>query len=156
MRALTLLRQPTRRKLLAAEALRELLVAWWLVRRRPFRSFAPILGAAHPGEHLHLDRHDARLLSDVRWAVTAVNRTAGGRFTCLMQGMAAKAMLTRRKVPSTLVLGAKLSRGEEPAETGAMAAHAWLRVGPVVVLGGEVRGEFVPVTSYHTSIDGAA
>jgi hypothetical protein len=140
------------RKRLAAEALRELLVAWWLVRRRPFRSFAPSLGAPHPGEHVPVDRHDARLLADVRWAVTAVNRTSGGRFTCLMQAMAAKTMLTRRGVPSTLVLGAKISRGEELADPGAMAAHAWLRVGPVVVLGGEARGEFVPVTSYHTAI----
>jgi hypothetical protein len=37
-----------------------------------------------------------------------------------------------------------------------MAAHAWLRVGPDIVLGGEVRGEFVPVTSYHTSIGEAS
>jgi hypothetical protein len=152
MRALTFLRQPRHRKRLAIEALRELLVAWWLVRRRAFRSVAPLLGAAHPGEHLEVARYDARLLADVRWAVSAVDRTCGGRFTCLMQGMAAKAMLTRRGVSNTLVLGAKLNRGETSADAGAMAAHAWLRVGPVIVLGGEARAEFVPVTSYHTSI----
>jgi hypothetical protein len=133
-----------------------LLVAWWLVGRRAFRSVAPLLGAAHSGEHLEVARYDARLLADVRWAITSVNRTFGGRFTCLMQGMAAKAMLTRRGVANTLVLGAKLNRGEQSADAGAMAAHAWLRVGPDIVLGGEVRGEFVPVTSYHTSIGEAS
>jgi hypothetical protein len=31
-----------------------------------------------------------------------------------------------------------------------MAAHAWLRVGRVVLLGGEARVGYVPVTSYHS------
>ncbi|WP_430736732.1 lasso peptide biosynthesis protein [Roseicyclus salinarum] len=55
---------------------------------------------------------DLQMLRDVRWAIEAVNRTVGGRFTCLMLGMAGKAMLNRRGIANTLVLGAKLSRGE--------------------------------------------
>lgn len=31
-----------------------------------------------------------------------------------------------------------------------IAAHAWLRAGPVVLLGGEASVGFVPVTSYHS------
>jgi hypothetical protein len=38
---------------------------------------------------------DAALLRDIRWAIDAINRTVGGRFTCLMQAMAGKVMLNR-------------------------------------------------------------
>ncbi|MDJ1007884.1 MAG: lasso peptide biosynthesis B2 protein [Paracoccaceae bacterium] len=151
---MTLLRQPRRRQLLAVEALRELLRAWWLVRFRAFRSYVCDLGEAKGGafetEALH---DDIALLRDVRWAIEAVNRTFGGRFTCLMQGMAGKVMLNRRGVPNTLVLGAKINGRDGGETTGAdgMAAHAWLCAGPVVLLGGEARAGFVPVTSYHSA-----
>jgi len=149
MRLVTFLRQPARRKRLVLEATAGLLVAWWLVRFRPFREYAGRLGAAHPGEFTGASPADMALLRDVRWAVEAVNRSTGGRFTCLMQGMAGKAMLDRRHAENTLVLGAKLGGGDA-ADTEGMAAHAWLRVGPVVVLGGEARAGFAPITSYHS------
>ena len=91
------------------------------------------------------------LLRDVRWAVEAVNRTFGGHFTCLMQGMAGKAMLNRRGVANTLVLGARLGGETGPSDDAGMSAHAWLCAGPVILLGGEVRAGFVPVTSYHSA-----
>ena len=151
MRILTLLRQPTRRQRLATEALRELVRAWWIVRFRAFRTYADDLGTAHAGAH-QTDAlpDDVVLLRDVKWAVGAVNRTFFGRFTCLMQGIAGKAMLNRRGVDNTLILGAKLNRQGETEGDEGMAAHAWLNVGPVVLLGGEAMAGYVPVTSYHS------
>ena len=152
MRALTLQKQPARRRRLVAEALRELLRAWWTVRFKPFRSYAGDLGRAHAGAHSTTDLHgDLELLRDVKWAIGAVNRTFFGRFTCLMQGMAGKAMLNRRGVENTLILGAKLNREGEGPDAEGMAAHAWLNVGPVVLLGGEAMAGYVPVTSYHSA-----
>jgi hypothetical protein len=150
MRALTLLRQPRMRQMLALEAAGELARAWRLVRLNEFRTFAPCLGDPLPGEHLAPVDCDASVLRDIRWAVTSVNRTFGGRFTCLMQGMAGKAMLSRRGVANTLVLGAKLGGAAPQPSTEGMAAHAWLRVGTIVLLGNEARGGFVPIMSYHT------
>lgn len=151
MRALTLLRQSSTRRRLVLEACRELIRAWWLVRFREFRSYAGELGQPHPaGFTTDFTPEDAKLLRDIRWAIDAINRTVGGRFTCLMQAMAGKAMLNRRGVENTLVLGAKLKR-EEAGDGGApMAAHAWLRVGRLVLLGGEAAVGYVPVTSYHS------
>lgn len=151
MRALTLIRQPRARRRLVAEAARELIRAWWLVRFREFRSYAGRLGAAHPaGFSTEFALDDTATLRDIRWAVEAINRTVGGRFTCLMQAMAGKAMLNRRGVENTLVLGAKLKRDETESGDAPMAAHAWLRVGRVVLLGGEASIGYVPVTSYHS------
>lgn len=133
------------------EATVELLCAWWLVRFREFRSYAGNLGDARPGDFMTEDVSDNMIvLRDVRWAVGAVNRTFGERFTCLMQGMAGKAILNRRGIENTLVLGARL-KGDEDASEEAMAAHAWLCAGSVVLLGGEARKEYVPVTSYYSS-----
>lgn len=155
MRAFTLISQSSARRRLVLEAGRELLRAWWLVRFREFRSYASDLGSAHPGsfrtERLH---GDPVLLRDVRWAIEAVNRTVGGRFTCLMQAMAGKAMLNRRGVENTLVLGAKINREPGPAGGDAMAAHAWLRAGPVTLLGGRESLGYVPLTSYHSAAVG--
>ena len=125
--------------------------AWWLVRFREFRTYAGELGYAHPAgfssEFIH---DDAALLRDIRWAIDAINRTVGGRFTCLMQAMAGKVILNRRGVENTLVLGAKLRRDKAEAGDAPMAAHAWLKVGRLVLLGGEASVGYVPVTSYHS------
>ncbi|MCU4653924.1 lasso peptide biosynthesis B2 protein [Roseibacterium sp. SDUM158016] len=149
---MTLLKQPRARRQLVAEALRELLRAWWLVRFREFRTYSSALGEAHPaGFTTEFAHGEVALLSDIRWAIDAINRTVGGRFTCLMQAMAGKAMLNRRGMENTLVLGAKLKRDKEDGDDAPMAAHAWLRVGRTVVLGGEASVGYVPVASYHSA-----
>jgi hypothetical protein len=141
------LAQPWRRKRLVPEALGQLLRAWWLVRRNPFASYAPGLGQRHAGE-ARLPEHGASDgLGDLTWSIEAVNGVFGGRFTCLMQGIAGKAMLDRRGIPNVLVIGAKL--GEDPAAaSGALAAHAWLSVGSRIVLGEAGRADHVPLASY--------
>jgi hypothetical protein len=141
--------------MLALEAMGELAQAWRLVRIKEFRTFARRLGDPLPGEHLAPVDCDPLILRDIRWAVTSVNRTFGGRFTCLMQGMAGKAMLSRRGVANTLVLGAKLGSAAPVPATEGMAAHAWLRVGTIVLLGNEARNGFVPIMSYHTNPTGS-
>ncbi|MEM9128797.1 MAG: lasso peptide biosynthesis B2 protein [Pseudomonadota bacterium] len=152
MRALTLIRQPGRRQRLVLEAFRELCHAWYLVRFKQFRSFAGDLGNPHPGAFKTTELpEDTEFLRDVRWSIEAINRTVGGRFTCLMQGMAGKSMLNKRDVPNTLILGAKLKREDGDPNDEGMAAHAWLRTGPVIVLGGDAMAGYVPVTSYHSS-----
>ncbi|MEM1066550.1 MAG: lasso peptide biosynthesis B2 protein [Pseudomonadota bacterium] len=152
MRAFTLIRQPGRRQRLVLEASRELCHAWYLVRFKQFRSYAGDLGDPHPGAFETAELHeDKEFLRDVRWSIEAINRTAGGRFTCLMQGMAGKSMLNKRGVPNTLILGAKLKREEGETDEEGMAAHAWLRTGPVILLGGDALAGYVPLTSYHSS-----
>ncbi|MCP5073641.1 MAG: lasso peptide biosynthesis B2 protein [Rhodobacteraceae bacterium] len=134
------------------EALAGLFIALLLVRLLPFRKYSHRLGTAHPGEYNEEVSQDQALLKDIRWAVNAVNRAFGGCFTCLMQGMAGKAMLNRRGVSNSLVLGVKINRDKQPGvevDTG-LAAHAWLWAGKILLLGGEVRDGYVPVTSYFS------
>ncbi|EWH01133.1 lasso peptide biosynthesis B2 protein [Halomonas sp. BC04] len=91
-------------------------------------------------------------------ALKAINRRAGGRFTCLMLAMAAQWMLNRRGIASSLVLGTcnELNDRQEMD----FKAHAWLRVGNHVVLG-QHDGRFTALTSFiktpgHTASDRSA
>ena len=141
---------PRARKRLLLEAAGALLRAWWLVRRRPFRDYATELGRTLPGEFVDETRHDMPMLplGQVHWALHRINRLAGGRFTCLMLGIAGKRMLDRRGLANTLVLGVRPDRGDGGDPLG---AHAWLRAGQYVVVGLEERAGHIPVASYHSA-----
>ena len=58
---------------------------------------------------------------------------------CLVESIAAKRMLDRRKIPSTLYLGvAKNNKGK-------LSAHAWIRSGNIWVAGNRNRHKFTVV-----------
>lgn len=150
MRLITLLRQPSHRQRIVVEAAGELIRAWAIVRFGSFPRYAGSLGTPSPGEAPQVGcvaSSDIALMRDTRWAIDALNRTVRGRFTCLMNAMAIQRMLNRRGIPSGLVLGAKITRGGAVPVEG-LAAHAWLWAGGVIVVGGEERGGFVPLTTY--------
>ena len=138
-------RLPAARRASAREAARELVRAWALVRFRHFSAYSASLGTAYPGDPEWEWVGDARHLGEVKWAVERITRLTGGRFTCLMKAMAGQVILARRGVDSAIVLGVHPSRkGSDPK------AHAWLRVGKWIVLGGEERSGHLPVTSYRS------
>ncbi len=108
------------------EALGCLLLAGVSVRALPFRWLGRVFGGSRspiPGP----DR--ARKALRVRWAIRRVVERSPLRFACLAQSVAARAMLTRRRVPTSLRLGVRRDEG------GALAAHAWLLAGDTFVTG---------------------
>lgn len=133
------------RKRLLCEAALLLPAAWFLVRALPFRWWSNRLGISVPGEADPVQTaYDARA-RDIAWALKAINRRVGDRFTCLMLAMAAQWMLNRRGIASSVVLGTcnELNDRQELA----FKAHAWLRVGNHIVLG-QHDGRFTAVTSF--------
>lgn len=139
------IRQPIRRKILLAEALFRLCRAWVVVRKTGFTKRAPYLGTKYPGDWCEGSPQNIDKIRDVRWAINKSCALTGHRFTCLMIGLAGKEMLRRFDIPNALVLGATKS-----PETGSseMLAHAWLRSGTMVVLGGDTMNNFRPIVSY--------
>lgn len=139
---------------LLAEAAGELALAWWRVRRQPFRRYAPALGPSRPGEALDPapPALPPRELARLRWALERLNRLARGRFTCLMLAMAGQRMLVRRGQAGTVVLGVRPGGGAAPGE--ALGAHAWLCAGAQVVVGAEERAGHIPVASYRAAPPG--
>jgi hypothetical protein len=95
----------------------------------PFRWIAPRLGRTMAESPDLLTDAERLLVQRVGWAVQAVARHVPFGFVCLPQAMAAKWMLRRRKMPSTLYLGL---RREKKA---CLTAHAWLRAGDKIITG---------------------
>ena len=72
-----------------------------------------------------------------------------GRSTCLIRALVLKRFLLRRGVGTELVIGTK--RG-----TGAFQAHAWLRLGDEILLGGEGHDEYAPLWTRSATPVGAS
>jgi hypothetical protein len=119
--------RPDRRLLLEALAL--LCWARFLIRVAPFRWIAPHLGRPMAESPVDVGEGERRRALRMAWAVQAVARHVPLGFVCLPQAIAAKWMLRRRRLPSTLYLG--MQRTDELKLT----AHAWLRVGDKTVTG---------------------
>jgi hypothetical protein len=108
----------------------------------PFRRIAPHLGALMtettrselPPGFLHAVQAVGR-------AVDRASRHVPWEAKCLVQAMAGKKMLKRRGVESTLYLGLA-----KKAEAG-LQAHAWLRCGDKILLGGGLKG-FAVVSTF--------
>jgi hypothetical protein len=138
-------RQPDRWLLLEALAL--LCWARFLIRVVPFRWIAPHLGRPMAESPAAISEAERRLALRIAWAVLAVARNMPLGFVCLPQAIAAKWMLRRRRLPSTLYLG--LQRKDELKLT----AHAWLRVGNRILTG---RAESLNHTVIATFAEDAA
>jgi hypothetical protein len=61
--------------------------------------------------------------TQIKSAIQLAGRYSHWRNKCLVQSLAARSMLNRRKISS------ELSLGVAKAENGKMIAHAWLKVG---------------------------
>jgi hypothetical protein len=128
-------------RVLLAEAVVFLAAARAAVVLLPFRVLARGLGT-HMAEAASPRANEPERLRGFTWALGAAAARTPWRSACLEQAIAAKAMLRRRGIPTTLYLGVA-----RPPDGGAIAAHAWLRSGTVPVTGGsDVEGYAVVAT----------
>ena len=114
---------------LLLEALGCMLWAKLLLILVPFRWLAPGLGTTMKQSPPTISGTDRQCAARISWAVQSVAAHVPLGFVCLPQAMAAKWMLRRRRLPSTLYLG--VARPDETKFT----AHAWLRVGDLILTG---------------------
>ena len=105
----------------------------------PFRVISPRLGRLAALEPQVQDQ-DHELGLRVGWAVEAAARRVPWRAVCLPQAIAAKLMLRRRRVASTLYLGIESDTRLTP--------HAWLQVGDRIVVGARPR-PCVPLSAFR-------
>lgn len=136
-----------RRQALVAEAVLCLLAARLALVFVPFPHLARRLGTfTKPGEAQHPDLPaaptDARAATDIGWAVTRAARYVPFKAVCLAQAMAARVMLERRGIGSTMHFGAAKGR-DKPLE-----AHAWLDAAGVEVTGYPVASEFAEIACF--------
>jgi hypothetical protein len=122
------------------EALTVCTVASILVRTVRFSRLAQRLGrhmqetpASQPGA-------TGQPVRRVRWAVRVAARLLPWKPLCFPQAITAQWMLRRRGIPSTLYFGTRPGAAYE--------AHAWVRVGGVIVTGGDDPTHFTVVSTF--------
>lgn len=108
----------------------------------PFRRIAAGLGSPMSESPARdTDAHRAAV-AQIGWAVRAVSHHLPGTRQCLVQALAAKWILQRRGIPSTMYLGTT------KAATGQLTAHAWVRSGTQVLTGAQGRHAFTVVATF--------
>jgi hypothetical protein len=116
---------PWKEKILFAEAVFFLFSAKIMLLLLPFRVCIKTLTSNRyetqpPGE----------TLSSIKLAVVKANRLSFWKNICLVQAFAARWMLQRRKIDSSLSIGIK------PDSKSKLSAHAWLMVGKKEIVSG--------------------
>jgi hypothetical protein len=135
------LRRPWGERLLLLEALACLGLTRLALLLLPFRRLLPLLGQQQRDtpEADTPTFHPA--LQAVARAVAATSRHTPWESACLVQALAAKLMLKRRDIPSTLYLGVA-------KEDNKLTAHAWLRSGSFILTGGADRERFTIISTF--------
>jgi hypothetical protein len=135
-----------RRWLLVAEALAWLTLASLAIRLAPFHRLAPLLGPVGPAAGtepaaIDADQRDRLAAWRIGRAVLRAARVLPWPALCLPQAMAAKAMLACRGRRSRLHLGVA-------SRENGLAAHAWLTLGPMTVIGGPGRQDYAELARF--------
>lgn len=108
----------------------------------PFKVYARFLG--------EINSESARNPKDVDWeyveqmaqSIKNVNLVSPIEFKCLVQASVGKIIIAKKKIDSTIYFGVKKDEFQN------MKAHAWLRVGPKIVLGGEIADDYNVVSTF--------
>ena len=136
-----MLQLPRAERRRAIEAAFELTRASVELRLRPSARSVGLLGSPQPAGS------DAPVADDARTeamrtghAIARVSARLPWEPTCLRQALAAQRMLRRRQVPSTLHIG---------VTGGQAAAHAWLCVGGVPVVGQAGHERYLPLVAFE-------
>lgn len=122
----------------SAETRLALFTGWVLVFVLPFRVAVRLLekGTPRPVEPQHVAAG-----RDIGRRIRRMAPRLPFRTTCLVRAVAGWLMLRRRGVPAIVRFGVRM-------EAGQLAAHAWLMVHDVTVLGGEEAGGFTPIGDF--------
>ena len=107
-------------------------IAWaqWLVKAVPPRMWRSQFGSGSAGGSDATEtRTDLATIRRVRLAVSRAHRNLPGDAACLPQALAARRMLERRGIGSTLYIGTMRDEG------GVRRFHAWLKAGEEWVTG---------------------
>ena len=131
---------------LIIEALVRLTAAAIRINCVPFRLLAPNLGGVRKESPASISDATEHSVRQITRALSVASSRLPFDCSCLAQAVAAKAMLRRRGIASTLYLGVN------PQSVDALWAHAWLRCGPILVTGADGSEQCVPVVTFAESV----
>lgn len=138
-----LLRRPLSDQVLIVQTLVLLGVTRLLINTLTFKRLEPFLGerlVESPQEQSLEELSQARRIA---WAIRLVSPHTPWESNCFPQAVTAKLLLRRRRIGSTLYLGARFAENKNE-----LMAHAWLRCGPLYLTGGDSSDQFGAIASF--------
>lgn len=108
----------------------------------PFKVYAKFLGEINSESTRNPQGVNWEYVEKVAQSVKNVSLASPFNFKCLVQATAGKVFIAKKGIESTIYFGVKRD------ESQTMKAHAWLRVGSKIVLGGEVADEYNVVSTF--------
>jgi len=136
-----------KQKRLIIEILLCLIITKTLLRFIPFKKISAGLGNPNQESPSELSPHHHREADQIKQMINKVGRHVPAKNKCLVEAIAAKWMFNRRRIPSTLYLGAKPNK--QLAKS--FYVHAWLRCGDVIVTGEKKISEFKTLSTFGDS-----
>ncbi len=136
-RLIRFLRRPFFEQRLLARAAWSVVVARLATRILPFPAARSAARRLQPPARFVASMPVERVI----WAVDAASRAIPGMKNCLVQAMAAEAMLSRAGHPCELRIGAAKNEARE------FIAHAWLESDGRVLIGEYEAGRYTPMTA---------
>jgi hypothetical protein len=136
------LKKPAADKILYLEAMFWLGISRLAILIVPFRWIAPFLGTHMASSDENDGNGDRETVIFVSRTIRTMSRHLPWECKCLAQAISGKMMLRRRQIPSTLYLGVAKK------EDGDLNAHAWLRAGDIIILGGGGLKRFAVVSTF--------
>jgi hypothetical protein len=107
----------------------------------PFQRYASLLGNPRNETTHKPESHRRVLLEQISTAIRRGSRYVPWKTKCFVEAIAARVMLKRRNIKSTIYLGAA-------KENGKMIAHAWLRSGDIILTGKRGMGKYTIVSTF--------
>lgn len=108
----------------------------------PFKVYARFLGDINSESPKNPKHVDWEYVNRVSNSVRNVSNVTPFDFKCLVQATVGKYFIARQRIESTIYFGVKKDESKH------LKAHAWLRVGGKIVLGGEVADQYNVISTY--------
>lgn len=108
----------------------------------PFKVYARFLGEINSESSRNPQNVEWEYVNGISQSIKNISLVSPITFTCLVQATVGKIFISGKEIDSTIYFGVKKDESKN------MKAHAWLRVGPKIVLGGEVADQYNVVSTF--------
>ncbi|WP_085635209.1 lasso peptide biosynthesis B2 protein [Marivita geojedonensis] len=141
------LRTPRHRKALLIEAAAALLLGRFLTLF-PMRLHTRVLGLPMRETSLFLPIAQIGVAMRVSSAVQRASMVVPFKAVCIEQTLATRLLLKRRGIPTTAYFGVHRDAEKRTSDPDGFNAHAWLRAGERVIIGGPDVSEYLPLAKF--------
>lgn len=108
----------------------------------PFKAYSRFLGQINSESSKNPKNIDWEYVDRVANSIRNISKVSPFHFKCLIQASVGKYFIAQESMESTLYFGVKKDESQN------LKAHAWLRVGTKIVLGGEIADQYNVVSMY--------